>query len=76
MTIRNHTAENAGDRTCLADRARSCDKPPTFDVIYLSRGKVVDRHPACFEHGLAEVDRAHASGSIAEARLVDAGASR
>lgn len=48
-----------------------CQGPARFRVVYRSRTdrKVLDSHPACFRHGLAEVDRAHASGGIALADL-------
>jgi hypothetical protein len=46
------------------------ETPPKFEVVYFnSKGAETDSHPACFQHGLAEVDRHHASGGIARAEL-------
>ena len=62
-------------RTCQARRyGRSpdqiCQGPPQFDVVYRSSADtVLDRHPACFSHGLAEVERHHASAGMARCDL-------
>ena len=59
--------------TCGAQRYAKgdCDGPPKFEVFYRNtHGAVLDRHPACFKHGLAEVDRHHASGGISRCDLV------
>lgn len=63
-------------RTCQATRYSS--KPCTFDgprwdVVYtLTNGTEHDRHPACFDHALAEVDRHHASNGMARCEMVEA----
>lgn len=49
------------------------DQPPRHEVAYHSTitGRVTERHPTCFMHGLAEVERHHASGGMATAELRD-----
>ena len=48
-------------------RARCSETPPAFDVVYRrpTTNVELDRHPACFTHALAEVERHHASNGIA-----------
>lgn len=61
------------DRQCAAQRysqRKPCSDVPEFNVVYRSTdGRVLDRHPACFTHGLAEVDRHHASAGMASCDL-------
>ena len=63
------------DRTCEARRHgrgdSDCNGEPTFDVVYRTpdRTKVLTRTPTCFRHGLAEVDRAVAAGTIAQVEM-------
>lgn len=62
-------------RVCKAQRyARSphCEEDgPVWDVVYRNQaGKVLDWHPACFRHGLAEVDAHNRAGGIATCDLV------
>jgi hypothetical protein len=42
---------------------------PECQATRYAPGAETDSHPACFQHGLAEVDRHHASGGIARAEL-------
>ena len=66
------TASTDPARECAATRYAKgeCDSPAKFDVVYRNtNGAVLDRHPACFRHGLAEVDRHAASGGIARCDL-------
>lgn len=59
-------------RECGAKRyaKEECDGPAKFDVVYRNdEGGILDQHPACFRHGLAEVDRHAASGGIARCDL-------
>lgn len=63
-------------RICEAtayDRNRPCDGPVKFDVVYRTGDprKEFERHPACFRHGLAEVDRHHTAAGMAECELVE-----
>lgn len=64
----------SNDTTCEAARyapdARCSDSPPKHHVVYRSSsGAIMDDHPACFAHGMAEVDRHHASGGVARCDL-------
>lgn len=64
------------ERRCESVRYRSqssCSGNPDFDVVYRSSGRESDRHPACFTHGLAEVDRHHAAAGIADCTLEPVG---
>lgn len=58
---------------CYSYRPARGDKPcieePKFEVVYLHKGKIVDRHDACFAHGVAEVDRHFAAGGFTHAEL-------
>lgn len=59
---------------CQATRydPRPCEGPVKFDVIYYNaNGVVLHRHPACFRHALAEVDRHHASAGIARCEFLE-----
>ena len=48
-----------------------CNGPADFDVVYTSgKGSELDRHPACFAHGLAEVERHHSSAGMSRCELV------
>jgi len=50
-----------------------CDSGVVYVVEYRSTaGALLDSHPTCFRHGIAEVDRHYASGGIAQAAMVDA----
>ena len=66
-------------RPCAAYRPgrgdRECVEPAQFEVVYLSqdRTKELDRHPACFIHGLNEVERHHQAGGTAPAELREQG---
>lgn len=64
------------ERTCEATRYAPgpCEGPARFDIVYRvgQPRREHDRHPACFRHGLAEVDRHHASGAISEIDMVEA----
>lgn len=54
--------------------AKACaDTPPKHAVVYSApdRSKVSAWHPACFTHGLEEVDRHVRSAGIAHVELVD-----
>lgn len=69
----SHT-DDLGERTCPARRTARGDEPctgaPRFEVVYRSgRGKVLDRLRVCFEHGLAEVERAQKAGTAARVDL-------
>lgn len=60
--------------TCQATRydPRPCtETPPRWRVVWRTqdRSKVLDQHPACFLHGLAEVERHHRSAGIAACDL-------
>jgi hypothetical protein len=59
--------------TCGAPQdGHACDVLDRFEVVItLTSGAVADRHGACFRHGLAEVERATAAGSIARVELID-----
>ncbi len=48
-------------------RGSHCTEAAKWDVVYRNRDRSVelDRHPACFTHGMAEVDRHVQSGGIA-----------
>ena len=64
------------ERVCEATRYASgpCEPvQPSHDVVYVSAGKETDRHPACFRHGLAEVDRHYSAAGMAQVEMVDAG---
>jgi hypothetical protein len=51
-------------------RSRECEGAVKFEVVYTtSTGTVADRHPACFSHGLAEVERHHASAGMSRCEL-------
>lgn len=60
---------------CAATRYASGACTPDgaiFDVVTTtSNGKEADRHPACFRHALAEVERHHASAGIARCEFVE-----
>jgi hypothetical protein len=62
---------------CEAQRydKRPCEGSANFVVRYMTkdRAKTLDSHPACFRHGLAEVERHNRSGGIAVCELVPAG---
>ena len=50
-----------------------CDGPPRFDIVVRVDGKEFGaRRATCFHHGLAEVDRSDAAGSIAVTEMVEA----
>lgn len=60
--------DNDCDAVRYAPRKR-CG-PVTFRVVYRIKGTThQDSHPACFVHGLAEVERHHASGGMASCDL-------
>lgn len=67
------------DRVCQSERYDSlymgCEADgPVWDVVYRNAdGQELDRHPACFRHGLVEQDRHHASAGIASCMLEKAG---
>lgn len=52
---------------------RDCDSEPKLMVRYLTkdRSRVLDQHPACFRHGLAEVDRHDKSGGISVCEMIE-----
>lgn len=56
-----------------AGEPRECDGPARFVVRYARRdtGAVLDEHPACFRHGLAEVERHEAADGMSKASLVE-----
>lgn len=58
---------------CVARRyaaGSSCPDPVSWKVVYRGvGGRVLDQHPACFTHGLAEVERHHNSAGIASCEL-------
>ena len=62
-------------RVCEAGRTGrgdvGCNTRADFDVVYrnVNRTKVLTRTPACFAHGLAEVDRALVAGTMAQVDL-------
>jgi hypothetical protein len=58
-------------RPALGDNP--CEESTKFDVVYRSTesGLVLLSVPACFVHGLAEVDRATAAGVMADVRIDD-----
>lgn len=46
------------------------ETPPKFEVFYTgTKGQETDSHPACFLHGLAEVDRHYQSGGISRCEM-------
>lgn len=58
--------------TCMATRYAKgpCNGPASFRVVYRSQdGTVIDAHPACFRHGLAEVERHYAAAGMARCDL-------
>lgn len=67
--LRVHVATHQpGARDCQARRygRNPCTDTPDFDIVYRSsNGAELDRHSACFTHGLAEVERHHASAGMA-----------
>lgn len=52
-------------------RYRECNGRPEFDVVYSTGTPPTehDRHPACFRHALAEVDRHYASAGMAQCEM-------
>lgn len=65
-----------GERECQSTRydPRPCEGPARFDVVYRvgQPRREHDRHPACFRHGLAEVDAHHTADGMSECELVEA----
>lgn len=64
------------DRRCEAIRYRHdapCG-PADFDVVYRSTdGKELDRHPACFTHGLLEVEAHQKAAGMSSCDLEEVG---
>lgn len=52
-------------------RGEECSGPAAFWVVYRTGQPPTEyeRHPACFRHGLAEVERHHQSAGMAECEL-------
>jgi len=65
------------DRVCMARREargdRPCTDPPSFDIIVRvpGRSEPYSVSPACWTHGLAEVDRAQRSGGMTTVEMVE-----
>lgn len=66
MVVDCESTRYAPSKPCSEDRVHWC-------VVYFnSKGEEMDSHPACFLHGLAEVDRHYASAGMVRCELREA----